>query len=91
MFHVGRCFHNISTIIDKVGVEYCRQIGYWADEYYRPLLCELEDIVIATYRFVSIVTNGRRLLELINDVIFLTDVGGILMQIKKRSFNRAQL
>jgi len=81
-------YHNISTVIDDAEVEYYRKIGYWADEYYRPLLCELEDGVVTTYGFVFIVRNGRISLELINDVMVHIEEGGIFLHIKKRSFDK---
>jgi hypothetical protein len=84
-------YHNFSTIIDDVSVEYYRQIGYWADEYSRPLLCELEDGVVATYGFAFNVENGRRLFELINDVIVHIEEGGIFKQIKKRVLDKGKM
>jgi len=82
-------YHNISTIIDDVSVEYYRQIGYWADAYYTLLLCELKDDVVATYGYVFIVKNERCLLELINDVLVHVDKGNILMRIKKHIFQNS--
>jgi hypothetical protein len=84
-------YHNISTIINDVSVEYYRQIGHWADEYSIPLLCELEDGVVVTYGYIFIVTNGRRLLELINGVIVHVDEGGIFKPIKKRNFHTGEM
>jgi hypothetical protein len=84
-------YHNFSTIIHDVIVEYYRQIGYWADKYSRPLLCELEDGVVATSGYAFIVENGRRLLELINDVIIHIEEGGIFKQIKKRVFDKGKM
>jgi hypothetical protein len=85
-------YHNISTLLDDIFVEYFHQQGYWwADEYYRPLLCELEDGVVTTYGNVLVVKNGRFLLELINDVIFRVVEGGILMQTKEHGLYKQKM
>jgi hypothetical protein len=79
---VGNCISQHFNYYRRLNVEHYRQNGYWTDEYYRPLLCELEDGVVATYGYAFIVKNGRLLLELINDVVVHVDEGEIIMQIK---------
>jgi len=44
-------YHNISTILDDLFIGHYRGKENCADEYNRPLLCELEDAVVRTLDF----------------------------------------
>jgi hypothetical protein len=79
-------YHNISTILNDFKSDDYRESGNWTDNNKRPLLCELENGVVRTYGHVFLVRKGRRVLDLINDVIGHVIEGGILMQIMKRVF-----
>jgi len=79
-------YQNFSIILSDLQAEKLREFGKWFDENNRPLLCKLENGFVKTNGFVFLVRKGRRLLELINDVIVRVVEGGIFTHIKNWAF-----
>jgi len=79
-------YQNFSIILDDMTEEMLREIGEWFDENNRPLLYKLENGFVRRHGFVFLVRKGRRLLELINEVIVRVVEGGIFTHIKTWAF-----
>jgi len=79
-------YQNFSIILEDMTAEILHEIGKWFDENKRPSLCKLENGFVRTDGYVFLVRNGRRLLELINEVIVRVLEGGIFSHIKTWAF-----
>jgi hypothetical protein len=84
-------FHNISIIVHDLDMEIYRAKGDWTDENNRPLLCEIEGGVVGTLEFLMVAMKGTPFLQFINDVLRRIIEGGIIMHIKKKSFDKLKI
>jgi hypothetical protein len=84
-------YHNISTILDDWQIGYYRGKQNWADEYNRPLLCELEDGVVRTMDFVVLLSKRSPFFEFINNAKSHIVEGGIFMHMIKRGFEKEEI
>jgi hypothetical protein len=76
-------YHNISTILGEVVIEFYRAWQNWTDENRRNFLCELEEGVVRTFGFVMLVKKGNPFFEFTDHVICHIVEGGIFMSIKR--------
>jgi hypothetical protein len=84
-------YHNFSTILDDLFMGYYRGKVNWADEYNRPLLCELEDGVVRTIDFSIWMRKRSPFFQLINDVLGRIVEGGIYIHIRNMGFEREKI
>jgi len=84
-------YHNVSTVLNDINIEFYRSKENWTDENNRPVLCELEDGVVRSFDFVISVRKRSPFFEFINDVISRIVEGGIFEHIKKTGFEKAKI
>jgi hypothetical protein len=84
-------YHNISTVLNDINIEFFRGKGKWTDKSNKSVLCELEDGVVRTLDFVISVRKRSPFFESLNDVISRIVEGGIFMHIKKTGFEKAKI
>jgi hypothetical protein len=82
-------YHNISTVLDGLNIEFYSGKKNWTDENNRHLLCELEDGAVRTLDYAILVRYRSPFYEFINDVISHIVEGGIFMHIKEREFQKS--
>jgi hypothetical protein len=69
-------YQSISVIMDSNIKDALKSVGYLTDVNKRPLLCDLEDGIVATDDIVMATLKGHPLLEYINDAInHIVEVG----------------
>jgi hypothetical protein len=84
-------YHNISTLAKDFDIEIYRVRENWTDKNNRPLLCEVDGGVVRTFDFAIAVRKGSVLLEFLDDVLCRLVEAGIVMHIKKRSFDKLKI
>jgi len=84
-------YHNISTILNDLNMGIYRGEKDCTDENNRPSLCELEDGVVRRIDFAILVRKRSPFFEFINDALSHIVEGGIVMYIKKRGFEKAEI
>ena len=84
-------YHDISTVLEDLEMEFLRGWGNWTDENKRSLLCEREDGVVRTFDFVTVVRKRSTFFKFINDVIGHINDGCIFVHIKKRGFKETKI
>jgi len=81
-------YQNISTILNDLNKGMCGGEKNWTDENNRPSLCELEGGVVRSVDCAILVRKRSPFFKFINGVLSHIVEGGIVMHIKKSSFEK---
>jgi hypothetical protein len=80
-------YKNISMILGDINVEELYSTSALLDENSKPLICPLDDGIVASVTNAMIMRLGDPLLERVNEIIHRVVEAGLLMQWKKSHFD----
>jgi hypothetical protein len=84
-------YRNISIILTDVDIKNYLRMKKWTDENNRPLVCVLEDGVVATFHVSVLVRKRSPFFEIIDEVVGRIIEGGFFFHIMKRGVDGAKL